>query len=76
MFEFLKRHKGGSASIAKSRLQITLTSDRNASIAYLDELKDDILALVRKYAPNSRVNIDAKTNRNNTLDIEVNVSNI
>ncbi|MWV61662.1 hypothetical protein DCO58_08370 [Helicobacter saguini] len=73
---FLRFKDKGTASTAKKRLQETLANDRNANIAYLDDLKNDIITLIRKYSPNSCVDVNACANRNNTLDIKVNIKNI
>ena len=49
MFEFWKKKK--SASVAKNRLSIAIMSDRGGSKNYpfMDELKSEIVAVVKKY---------------------------
>ena len=49
MFGFLKKKQ--SASLAKDRLTIAIMSDRNKLNTYpfMDEMKAEIIAVVRKY---------------------------
>lgn len=49
MFGFLDKKQ--SASVAKDRLTIAIMSDRNRGDAYpfMDEMKEEIIAVVKKY---------------------------
>lgn len=49
MFGFLQKKQ--SASVAKDRLRIAIMSDRHRGSAYpfMEEMKEEIIAVVRKY---------------------------
>lgn len=57
MFGWLNKNK--SASVAKDRLTIAIMSDResNADFPFMDELKAEILEVVKKYVGVKTVNI-------------------
>ena len=57
MFGFLKKKK--SAKIAKDRLTIAIMSDRGQNVDYpfLEDLKKDILAVVKKYTEVKNITI-------------------
>ena len=72
LFGFLKSgNKDNSASKAKNRLLVTLEYDRNFNqeFPYIDELKADIMELIKKYEEVDRVNVE--NNDNNDIEIEV-----
>jgi len=57
MFGWLNKNK--SASVAKDRLTIAIMSDReaNTDFPFMDELKAEILEVVKKYVGVKTVNI-------------------
>ena len=57
MFSFFKRKK--SAKVAKDRLTIAIMSDRvkNSEYPFLEDLKKDILEVVKKYVEVKNINI-------------------
>lgn len=57
MFSWLKKKK--SASVAKDRLTIAIMSDRDAceEFAFMDELKAEIIEVVKKYVGVKTVDI-------------------
>ena len=60
MFSWLKKKK--SASIAKDRLTIAIMSDRNnETYPFLDELKTEIIQVVKKYIGVKAIEIKRET---------------
>lgn len=68
---FRKNESGGTALLAKSRLNHVLISEREQNISYLDNLTRDIADLVRQYVKTQNIVVNASANRNNTLDIQI-----
>lgn len=68
---FNKKEK--SAGMAKDRLRIAISSDRNnTSYPFMAELKADIIEVVRKYIQASSVSITKETDGDvDTLGIEI-----
>ncbi len=65
-------HKNTSANIAKDRLMLTLAHERSVKIPYIDEMKKEILEVVRKYTHTDKISIKADSNQNiNTLEVEI-----
>ena len=58
MFGFFKRKK--SAKVAKDRLTIAIMSDRvqNSEYPFLEDLKKDILEVVKKYVEVKNIKIE------------------
>jgi len=72
MFGFL--HKKKSASLAKDRLTIAIMSDRNKGNTYpfMEEMKEEIIAVVRKYIGVRAVEINKEVDGDlEALSIEV-----
>lgn len=72
MFGFLKKTK--SASVAKDRLTIAIMSDRNKMHCYpfMDEMKAEIIAVVKRYIGVRGVEITNEINGEvEALSIEV-----
>lgn len=67
--------KSGSASIARERLQTILANERSNNVDYLDDLKKEMILLVQKYTPASRIVIRTSANKGNMLDIKVSIDN-
>lgn len=69
IFHFRKKR---SADDAKNRLILALSHDRTSSIPYIDAMKDEILAVIKKYTKTDKIDIKADSNQNiNTLEIEI-----
>lgn len=66
-----KNGSGGTATLAKNRLNQVLISERGQNIAYLDKLTKDITDIVKQYAKTQNIVVNASANRNNTLDIQI-----
>ena len=65
--------KEKSAGMAKDRLRIAISSDRNnTSYPFMAEMKADIIAVVRKYIQASSVSITKESDGDvDTLGIEI-----
>jgi len=75
MFGFLKKKE--SASIAKDRLTIAIMSDRGQGFNYpfMDELKKEIIAVVKKYIEVRNIDITKEINGDFealSIDVELN----
>ncbi len=75
MFSWLKKKQ--SASVAKDRLTIAIMSDResNQDFQFLDELKAEILEVVKKYVDVSSVDIKKEVEGDIealSIDVELN----
>jgi len=70
MFSWFKR-KDKSAKIAKDRLKIAITSDRTGTeIPFLEDLKEDIIKIIRKYKDVSNIDI-RKVNDSISIEVEL-----
>ena len=71
----LGRTKAGSANTAKERLQLVLIHDRtDISQAVMDQIKDEIIAVISKHVSIDRTGVDvnlSQTNRQNKLIINI-----
>lgn len=72
-FFSLFNKKETSAGVAKDRLRIAISSDRNnISYPFMEDMKADIIAVVQKYIVASSVNITKDTEGDvDTLGIEI-----
>lgn len=72
-FDKLFGKKPTSASVAKDRLTIMLSHERvNCQLPYLNDLKNDILKVLKKYTAVSDVKITSSKNQNlDTLELEI-----
>jgi len=72
-FFSLFNKKETSAGVAKDRLRIAISSDRNnTSYPFMAEMKADIIAVVRKYVQAQSVNITKESDGDvDTLGIEI-----
>ncbi len=67
---FFKKKK--TADEAKNRLLFALAHDRTSKIPYIEDMKNEILAVIRKYTQTNQINIRADSNQDiNTLEIEI-----
>jgi len=76
MFSFFKKKK--SASIAKDRLTIAIMSDRDRTNAYpfMDEMKAEIIEVVKKYIGVKNVEIKKEVDGDiEALSIDVELEN-
>ncbi|MDR0665389.1 MAG: cell division topological specificity factor MinE [Helicobacteraceae bacterium] len=66
-----------SASVAKNRLIITLEKERaNASFDFIDQMKEEILFVIKRYINASDIRILAKKNQHiDRLEIEIDLEN-
>ena len=67
------KKKENSANIAKDRLTLMLAHERaDCAVPYLDDLKNELLAVVKKYTSTGDVNIKTEQNQNvDMLEIEI-----
>ena len=67
------KKKDDSANVAKDRLKLMLAHERaDCAIPYLDDLKNDLLAVVKKYTKDGDVSIKTEQNQNvDMLEIEI-----
>ena len=64
--------KKKSADEAKNRLLVALAHDRTSNIPYIEEMKNEILAVIRKYTQTNKIDIKTDSNQNvNMLEIEI-----
>ena len=64
--------KKKSADEAKNRLLVALAHDRTSNIPYIEEMKNEILAVIRKYTQTNKIDIKTDSNKNvNMLEIEI-----
>ncbi len=72
-FSSLFNKKETSAGVAKDRLRIAISSDRNnISYPFMEDMKADIIEVVRKYITASSVSITKETDGDvDTLGIEI-----
>ena len=73
MFPWFKKRKT-SASVAKERLKIAIMTDRvgGEELPYMEDLKRDIIAVVRKYREVSNIDIQKiRSSEGEAIAIEV-----
>jgi cell division topological specificity factor len=69
---FERENTGNPGSIAKDRLTLILAHERTANIAYIDDLKRDILEVIKKYTTPS--NVSFRTDSHKDIDsIEIDI---
>ncbi len=68
---FFKKKK--SAIVAKDRLKIMLAHERiNCNLPYLEDLKNDIIAVIKKYTNVENVKIKSENSKNiDILEIDI-----
>ena len=68
--------KDNSARIATDRLQLILAHERTAKIPYMEQMKQEILAVVKKYTNTDNISIKADSNQDiSTLEVEIILDN-
>ncbi len=72
-FESIFGKKKSTASVAKDRLTIMLSHERaSCKLPYLDDLRNDLIAVIRKYTKVEDVKITSHNNQNiELLEVEV-----
>lgn len=72
-FDKLFGKKSTSASVAKDRLTIMLSHERvNCKLPYLNDLKNDIIKVLKKYSSVSDVKITSSNNQNlDVIELEI-----
>lgn len=63
-----------SAQIAKNRLLIAVAHERSTNLPYINEMRDEIIAVIKKYTHSDESKINFKTDGNqniNCLEIEI-----
>jgi len=65
--------KESSASVAKDRLKLVLAHDRASNaLPYMDDMKADILEVIRKYTKVKDVHFTSQNNQNiDVLEMEI-----
>ncbi|MBV5279043.1 MAG: cell division topological specificity factor MinE [Campylobacteraceae bacterium] len=65
--------KKSTANVAKDRLKIMLSHERTScKLPYLDDLRNDLIAVIRKYTKVEDVKITSHNNENiELLEVEV-----
>lgn len=72
IFDFFK--KQNSATIAKNRLTLVLAHERSTNLPYINEMRNEIIAVIKKYtnANENKINFKTDSNQNmNMLEIEI-----
>jgi len=72
-FDDLFGKKKTTADVAKNRLKIMLSHERaSCKLPYLDDLRNDLIAVIKKYTKVDDVKITSHTNQNlEFLEVEV-----
>ncbi len=67
------KKKNDSANVAKDRLKLMLAHERaDCAVPYMDDLKHELLEVVRKYTKTGDVSIKTEQNQNiDMLEIEI-----
>jgi cell division topological specificity factor len=76
MFGFGKKtFDEGSSKRAFERLTLTLQKDRDSnSLPYLEDMKKDIMNVIKKYANDGEINVKSSTdNMSDLLEVEITV---
>lgn len=63
-----------SATIATNRLSVVLATERSANLPYINEMRNEIIEVIKKYTGAGTQNINFKTDSNqnmNLLEIEI-----
>ncbi|MGP1580741.1 MAG: cell division topological specificity factor MinE [Wolinella sp.] len=61
-----------SAKRASERLKLVLEHERGVRLPYLEEMKCEILEVIKKYTHAERIDIKADSNQQvNTLEVEI-----
>ncbi|ACZ11900.1 cell division topological specificity factor MinE [Sulfurospirillum deleyianum] len=73
LFESLFGKKKSSADVAKNRLTIMLSHERaSCKLPYLDDLRNDLINVIKKYTKVEDVKITSHNNQNlELLEVEV-----
>jgi len=67
---FLQKPK--TACVARDRLTLVLAHERSVKIPYMEDMKNEIIAVVKKYTNTDRISIRADSNQQiNTLEVEI-----
>ncbi len=78
LLDYFRSEKKSSASLAKERLQIIVAHERSArgTPDYLPQLKQDILAVIRKYVEidADQVQVQLEQNEDDLAVLELNVT--
>ena len=64
----------GSATIAKNRLSVVLATERSTNLPYINEMRNEIIEVIKKYtgAGENHINFKTDSNQNmNMLEIEI-----
>ena len=72
-FDTLFGRKKSTASVAKDRLTLMLSHERaSCKLPYLDDLRNDLIAVIRKYTKVEDVKITSHNNQNiELLEVEI-----
>lgn len=75
LLDFFKQRKSKSAALAKERLQILVAHDRRGGgPSYLPQLKNDLIAVIRKYVAvdNEAVSVNIESDgRQDVLELNI-----
>ncbi|RDU64865.1 cell division topological specificity factor MinE [Helicobacter sp. MIT 14-3879] len=65
-------NKKNSASKASERLKIILAHERSSNIPYINEMRNEIIEVIKKYTKANKINFKTDSNQNiNMLEIEI-----
>jgi cell division topological specificity factor len=73
LFDVLFGRKKSTASVAKDRLTLMLSHERaSCKLPYLDDLRNDLIAVIKKYTKVEDVKITSHANQNiDLLEVEI-----
>ena len=73
LFSSLFGKKSSSANVARDRLKLVLAHERASNaLPYMDEMKADIMEVIKKYTKVKDIHISSKNNQNiDVLEMEI-----
>lgn len=73
LFDTFFGRKKSTASVAKDRLTLMLSHERaSCKLPYLDDLRNDLIAVIKKYTKVEDVKITSHANQNiDLLEVEI-----
>ncbi|MDE7175901.1 MAG: cell division topological specificity factor MinE [Helicobacter sp.] len=64
--------KKSSAKEARDRLTLILAHERAINVPYMEQMKEEILEVIKKYTKAQKIDMKTDSNQNfNTLEVEI-----
>lgn len=69
IFDFFNKKSG---AIAKDRLKLVLAHERSVNVPYIEDMKREIIAVIKKYTQSDKIAFKTDSNQNiSLLEIEI-----